>query len=88
VVGLPLANPSGDPSDGKTEAKLNQKRVEDLCGPSGTDWSREVSGPEVVQFWDCDNCKNRIVSEPEGGGIWSVVVWCFGVSDFRCRTGK
>jgi len=42
VVGLPLANASGDPSDGKTEVKLNRERVEDTCGQPGTDWSRGV----------------------------------------------
>jgi len=49
VVGLPLTNPSGNPSDGKTEAKLNQKKVEDTCGQSGTGWSRDVPGQEVVR---------------------------------------
>jgi len=86
VVGLPLTNPSGNPSNGKTEAKLNRKRVEDLGGQPGT--TREVPGPDVARSWDCDKCKNRIASEPEGEGIRSAVVWCFGVSGFRYRTGK
>jgi len=42
MVGLPLANASGDPSDGKTEVKLNRKGVEDTCRQSGTDWSKGV----------------------------------------------
>jgi len=44
VVGLPLVNSSGDPSDGKTEVKPNRKRVEDICGQFGTDWFWGVPG--------------------------------------------
>ncbi len=51
-MGLPLTNLSGEPSDGPTEAKLNQKGVEEIQEQSKVGWFRKVLGLELFRSWD------------------------------------
>jgi hypothetical protein len=52
LVGLPLSKASGDPSDGKTEAKLNQKGDTIPVDNPDRNCSEGNLGAEVVRSQD------------------------------------